>query len=320
MAGAGYQSCTEDRAKHWPSPACLEAFLQPNSRVCRSSNASAVAYRVEQYFIVRRSRRESVRPARKVIRSRELHRLRPPASVVRSLEGEATLGCCLSRQVIRTNQRRLEILSVRASHRFAAQLPLEPAQPLCNYNVCMSSANSEKGSDEHSPSRGRPRLFEELPRHDEIRGSCSRVAREPVLPRSRSCPVQSFEGNSGSRSGPRQHAVQRLLSGARVRKVQSGQGVSRESIIGLAIGLSRDCLTSLRGTCAGQARARQLVSLPKLILLESSADPRLHRKGRPRAPLKLHRRLRCWEDATPNSTSRTRPDAGCARTESPRSS
>ena len=36
-------------------------------------------------------------------------------------------------------------------------------------------------------------------------------------------------GNSGSRSGPRQHAVQRLLSGARVRKVQSGQGVSRES-------------------------------------------------------------------------------------------
>jgi hypothetical protein len=88
----------------------------------------------------------------------------------------------------------------------------------------------------------------------------------------------------------------------------------------LAIGLSRDCLTSLRGTCAGQARACQLVSLPKLTLLEPSADPRLHRKGRPRAPLKLHRRLRCWEDATPNSTSRTRPDAGCARTESPRSS
>ena len=103
--------------------------------------------------------RESVRPARKVIRSRELHRLRPPASVVRSLEGEATLGCCLSRQVIRTNQRRLEILSVRASHRFAAQLPLGPA---CNYNVCMSSTSSEEGSDEHSPSRGRPRLFEAL--------------------------------------------------------------------------------------------------------------------------------------------------------------
>jgi hypothetical protein len=31
-------------------------------------------------------------------------------------------------------------------------------------------------------------------------------AREPVLPRSRLCPGQSFEGNSGSRSGPRQHA------------------------------------------------------------------------------------------------------------------
>jgi hypothetical protein len=136
--------------------------------------------------------RGSVHSLAKVIRSRELHRLRPPASVVRSLEGEAILGCCLSRQVIRTNQRRLEILSVRASHRFAAQLPLEPTQPLCNYNVCMSSANSEEGSDEHSPSRGRPRLFEELPRHDEIRGGCSRVAREPVLPRSRLCPVQSF--------------------------------------------------------------------------------------------------------------------------------
>jgi hypothetical protein len=140
--------------------------------------------------------RESVRPARKVFHSRELHRLRSPASVVRSLEGEATLGCCLSRQVIRTNQRRLEILSVRASHRFAAQLPLGPAQPLCNYNVCsMSSTNSEEGSDEHSPSRGRPRLFEELTRHDEIRGGCSRVAREPVLPRFRLCPVQSFEAS-----------------------------------------------------------------------------------------------------------------------------
>jgi hypothetical protein len=88
--------------------------------------------------------RESVRPARKVIRSRELHPLRPPANAVRSLEGEATLGCCLSRQVIRTNQRRLEILSVRGSHRFAASPPLEPAQPLCNYRVCMSSTNSER--------------------------------------------------------------------------------------------------------------------------------------------------------------------------------
>jgi hypothetical protein len=152
----------EHRAKHWPSPACLGSVLQPNSRVCRSSNASAVASESSSTSSSGDPGRESVRPARKVIRSRELHRLHPPASVVRSLEGEATLGCCLSRQVIRTNQRRLEILSVRASHRFAAQLPLGPAQPLCNYNVCMSSTNSEEGSDEHSPSRGRPRLFEAL--------------------------------------------------------------------------------------------------------------------------------------------------------------
>jgi hypothetical protein len=56
MTGAEYQLCGSIEPNTGHLPASLGAFLQPNSRVCRSSNASAVAYSVEQYFIVRRSR------------------------------------------------------------------------------------------------------------------------------------------------------------------------------------------------------------------------------------------------------------------------
>jgi hypothetical protein len=185
MTGAEYQLCGSIEPNTGHLPASLGAFLQPNSRVCRSSHASPFACRVE-YFSSGRSRSGIRSFACKVIRSRELHRLRPPASVVRSLEGEAILGCC---PLATSHQRRLEILSVRASLRFAARLPLEPAQPLCNYNVCMSRANSKEGSDEHPPSRRCPRLFEELTRHDAFEEAAralrvSRLTTVPIVSRS----------------------------------------------------------------------------------------------------------------------------------------
>jgi hypothetical protein len=257
-----------------------KAFLQPNSRVCRSSHASPVAYRVEQYFIVRAIPIGDpfVRLQSKVDRANCTGCVHRPAWSDRSRAKQ--LSAAVSRDksfgLISDDLRSYPSERATGSLRsFLLNLHNRYTTITC---VCQARIQ-RRVLMSIPPSRGRPRLFEELPRHDEIRGGCSRVAREPVLPRSRLCPVQSFEGNSGSRSGPRQHAVQRLLSGARVRKVQSGQGVSRESIIGLAIGLSRDCLTSLRGTCAGQARACQLVSLPKLTLLEPSADPRSTEKG-----------------------------------------
>jgi hypothetical protein len=65
---------------------------------------------------------------------------------------------------------------------------------------------------------------------------CSPVAREPFY-HGRDCdPFSRLRATQVPDPARGNTPFQRLLSGARVRKVQSGQGVSRGSIIGLAIG------------------------------------------------------------------------------------
>ena len=178
MTGAEYQLCGSIEPNTGHLRHAWKAFPQPNSRVCRSSHASPVAYRVEQYFIVRAIPIGDpfVRLQSKVDRANCTGCVHRPAWPDRSKVRQLS-AAVLSRQVIRTNQRRLETL------------PFDRANGSTAASSCTGTYATITCSGQ---ARIQRRVLMSIPRPEDVPGyskgcrdmtkfeeSCSRVAREP---------------------------------------------------------------------------------------------------------------------------------------------